>query len=296
MVIPSVLKSNVESDFLNLTKHMIKEKYSDILLEQWKLGNLKFSVSKSLETDGLTSLGTDTPKKSTVTIKRSVAMSKHICWRIATLLHELAHALHYFSAKDDIYEEDVHGEEWMMKIKETIQRGGLKECAKKLESPDAGCLYKRNCVWCPPNGEKYSKSREFILPKVHEKSKYGSNCLFCFTSDSTIKHLKKSISCKNKYVNLYGPQYKAKVSVVVAKEKRIEKRLANSTGQPVCRFCPIQGEMFLLVHLRTNADCAKKYMTDYKCQTYEELRQKISREKAKLRKRKQRAKSQRDRD
>ena len=88
MVIPSVPKLNVESDFLNVTKHMMKEKYSDVLLEQWKLGNLRFSVSKTLETDGSTSFGKNTPKKSTVTIKRSVAMSKHVCWRIATLLHE----------------------------------------------------------------------------------------------------------------------------------------------------------------------------------------------------------------
>lgn len=296
MVITSAPKANVESDFLNLTKQMIKKEYSDVLLEQWKLGNLKFSVSKTLKKDGITSFGTDTPKKSTVTIKRSVAMSKHICWRLATLLHELAHALHYFYAKDDIYEEDIHGEDWMMKIKETIQRGGLKNCAKKLESPDPACLYKRNCVWCPPNGEKYSKSKEFILPKIHEKSNFGGNCLFCFTADSTIKHLKKSSSCKNKYVNIYGPQYEAKLSVKIAKEKRIDKRLANSSGQPVCRFCPIQGEWFLFVHLRANADCARKYMTDYKCQTYEELRKKISKEKAKLRKRKQRAKPQRDRD
>ena len=296
MVLPSVPKLNVESDFLNLTKHMIKKEYSDVLLEQWKLGNLKFSVSKTLKTDGLTSFGTNTPKKSTVTIKRSVAMSKHICWRKATILHELAHALHYFYTKDDISEEDTHGEDWMIKIKETIHRGGLKECAKKLESPDPACLYKRNCVYCPPKGEKYSKSREFILPKVHEKSNFGGNCLFCYTSDSTIKHLKKSISCKNKYENIYGPQYKAKLSVMVAKEKRIEKRLGNSTGQPVCRFCPTQGEMFLFVHLRTNADCAKEYMIEYKCKTYEELKQKISKEKAKLRKRKQRAKPQRDRD
>ena len=297
MVKTSVPKLNVEHDLLNLTKHMMKPKYSAIVLEQLKQGNLKFSVSKTLKQDGLTRFGKTPPmtetKKCTVIIKKSVAMSKFICWRMATLLHELSHVLHHFHT--DVFEDEEHGEDWMIRFKETICRGELKECAKKLESPDPACLYKRQrCVWCPPNGEEYSSSEEFIFPKMHEKSSFGGNCFFCFTSDSIIKHLNRSICCKNKYINIYGPQYKAKLAGLVAKEKRIKKRLGNSTGQAVCRFCPIEGEQFLFVHLRTNADCAKKYMKEYKCQTEEELRQKISKEKARLRKRKQRANQQRE--
>ena len=293
----SVPKSNVEHDLLNLTKYMMKPKYSAIVVQQWKLGNLKFSVSKTLKKDGLTRFGKTPPmtqtKKCTVIIKKSVAMSKFICWRMATLLHELSHVLHHFHT--DVFEDEEHGEDWMIRFKEIICRGELKECAKKLESPDPACLYKRQrCVWCPPNGEEYSSSEEFIFPKMHEKSSFGGNCFFCFTSDSIIKHLNRSICCKNKYINIYGPQYKAKLAGLVAKEKRIKKRLGKSTGQPVCRFCPIEGEKFLFVHLRTNADCAKKYMKEYKCQTEEELRQKISKEKARLRKRKQRANQQRE--
>ena len=126
------------------------------------------------------------------------------------------------------------------------------------------------------------------------KAVLGVTVFFCYTSESIIKHLNRSIYCKDKYISIYGPQYKAKLAELVAKEKRIKKRLGKSTGQPVCRFCPIEGEQFLFVHLRTNADCAKKYMKEYKCQTEEELRQKISKEKARLRKRKQRANQQRE--
>ena len=49
-------KANVETDFLNVVKHRIKKSYSTLLLEQWKSGNLKFRVSKTLkEKDGETS-------------------------------------------------------------------------------------------------------------------------------------------------------------------------------------------------------------------------------------------------
>ena len=103
-------------------------------------------------------------------------MSKFICWRMATLLHELSHVLHHFYT--DVFEDEEHGEDWMIRFEEAICRGELKECAKKLKSPDPACLYKRRCVWCPPNGEKYSSREEFIFPKIHEKSSFGGNCFF----------------------------------------------------------------------------------------------------------------------
>ena len=55
--------------------------------------------------------------------------------------------------------DETHGEDWMMKVTKTIERGGLKKCAKKLESPDPACIYKKKCVWCTPNGEKISKEK-----------------------------------------------------------------------------------------------------------------------------------------
>ena len=285
MVKTSIPKAIVESDFLNLIKHRIKKTYAAQLLEKWKSGNLKFAVSKTLGNDGETDF-----LRNTVTIKRKVAMSKHVCWRMSVLLHELAHMLHHFSSKSPIMEDETHGDDWMIQVTSTIERGGLKECAKKLKSPDASCIYKKVCIWCKPIGEKVQKNREYILPRINETSQFGGNCLFCYTEDSTIKHLKKSINCKKEYKTLYGPQFVAKVKTVVDKEKRIKKRPENITGSSVCCFCPAIRDQFLFVHLKANADCANKYLTLYKCQDEEELRKKISKEKAKLRKRKQRAK------
>ena len=289
-------KVNVKTDFLNAVKHRIKKPYSAQLLEQWKSGNLKLRVSTKLKKDGETSFDEKnrTIKQSTVTIKKKVALSKHICWRMSILLHELAHVLHYFNTKGPIYVDETHGKEWMVELKSTIERGGLKECAKKLRSPSPRCIYKQICLWCTPNGERVPHNKEYSFPNIQETSRFGGNCLYCFTSESTIKHLKRSISCKEKYVNLYGPQYIAKVKNAVAKEKRQKKRPVNITGPSVCCFCPAQRDNYLFLHLKANADCTKKYMSKYKCQTEEGLRIKISKEKAKLRKRKQRAKLQKE--
>ena len=291
-------KVNVETDFLNAVKHRIKKPYSAQLLEQWKSGNLKFRVSKKLKKDGETSFDEKnrTIKQSTVTIKKKVALSKHICWRMSILLHELAHVLHYFNTKGPIYEDETHGKEWMIELKSTIERGGLKECAKKLRSPSPRCIYKQICLWCTPNGERVPHNKQYSFPNIQETSRFGGNCLYCSTSESTIKHLKRSSSCKEKYVNLYGPQYVAKVKNAVAKEKRQKKRPVNTTGPSVCCFCPAQRDNFLFTHLKANAECVKKYMSKYKCQNEESLRTKISKEKAKQRKRKQRAKHQKDRE
>ena len=288
-------KVNVETDFLNVVKYRIKKPYSAQLLKQWKSGNLKFRVSKTLKKDGVTSFGdqTRTIKESTVTIKKKVALSKHICWRMSILLHEIAHVLHHFN-KGPIYEGEQHGDEWMIELKSTIERGGLKECAKKLRSPSPRCIYKQICPWCTPNGERVPHNKEYSFPNTQESSRFGGNCLYCFTSESTIKHLKRSISCREKYVNLYGPTYIAKVKSAVAKEKRQKKKTVNTVGPSVCCFCPAQRDKFLFLHLKANADCAKKYMSLYKCKNEEGLRIKISKEKAKQRKRKQRAKLQKE--
>ena len=288
-------KVNLETDFLNVVKYRIKKPYSAQLLKQWKSGNLKFRVSKTLKKDGVTSFGdqTRTIKESTVTIKKKVALSKHICWRMSILLHEIAHVLHHFN-KGPIYEGEQHGDEWMIELKSTIERGGLKECAKKLRSPSPRCIYKQICPWCTPNGERVPHNKEYSFPNTQESSRFGGNCLYCFTSESTIKHLKRSISCREKYVNLYGPTYRAKVKSAVAKEKRQKKKTVNTVGPSVCCFCPAQRDKFLFLHLKANADCAKKYMSLYKCKNEEGLRMKISKDKAKQRKRKQRAKHQKE--
>ena len=233
-------------------------------------------------------------KKSTVTIKKSVAESKYICWKMSVLLHELAHVLHYFNADNPILKEDIHGLDWMVKVKTAIHRGGLKKCAKEERSPHPSCLYKRNCIWCLPDGGNVQQNKQYDLPTQQEKNKVEGNCLYCYTNDSTIKHLKKSISCKEKYTRLYGPQYKARLIQLALKEtrvqKRVQERVQESKGKPVCCFCSSEGDLLLGVHIRNNTDCARKYMDKYQCKNMKELRAKQFRENAKLRKRKQRAK------
>ena len=148
MVKTSIPKANVESDFLNLIKYRIKRTYAAQLLEQWKTGNLKFAVSKTLENDGETSFLVKNTrmikKQSTVTIKTKVALSRHVCWRMSILLHELAHVVHYLNINRQIMKDETHGQDWMMRVTTTIERGGLRECAKKLVSPDPACIYKKN--------------------------------------------------------------------------------------------------------------------------------------------------------
>ena len=59
----------------------------------------------------------------------------------------------------------------MIKLTTAIERGGLKECAKKLESPDPACIYKQNCIWCTPKpkGEKLKKKIECIFCQGYMK-------------------------------------------------------------------------------------------------------------------------------
>ena len=73
-------KVNVETDFLNVVKYRIKKTYSAQLLKQWKSGNLKFRVSKTLKKDGVTSFGkkTRTIKESTLTIRKSGLVKAHL--------------------------------------------------------------------------------------------------------------------------------------------------------------------------------------------------------------------------
>ena len=296
MVQTSCLNTYVEEDFLNLAKNTVKDEYADMLVNQWIEGNLLFKTKSGLKNDGETSFQKRKTKvkKSTVTIKKSVAESKYICWKMSVLLHELAHVLHYFNADNPILKEDIHGLDWMVKVKTAIHRGGLKKCAKEERSPHPSCLYKRNCIWCLPDGGKVQQNKQYDLPTQQEKNKVEGNCLYCYTNDSTIKHLKKSISCKEKYTRLYGPQYKARLIQLALKEtrvqKRVQERVQESKGKPVCCFCSSEGDLLLGVHIRNNTDCARKYMDKYQCKNMKELRAKQFRENAKLRKRKQRAK------
>ena len=99
-----------------------------------------------------------------------------------------------------------------------------------------------------------------------------------------------SFSCKVEYAKLYGPKFIAKVKNLVPKEKTIQKRPVNITRPSVCCFCPAHRYRFLFVHLKAKADSPNKYVGLYKCTNEEGLQNKISKGKAKLRKKKQKAK------
>ena len=71
MVQTSCINTYVEQDFLNLAKNTVKDEYADMLVNQWKEGNLIFKTKPNLKNDGETSFQKRKTKvkKSTVTIK-----------------------------------------------------------------------------------------------------------------------------------------------------------------------------------------------------------------------------------
>ena len=134
MVQTSSPENNVRSDFVNLTNFRIKKKYSEMLLKQLDLGNLKLAVSQKLKNDGETTFETSDCisnfKQSTVTIKKSVAESGHICWRMSVMLHELAHVLHYFLTKTEILFNETHGDDWRI---QRLPHEGLSDSRHHLQ-------------------------------------------------------------------------------------------------------------------------------------------------------------------
>ena len=297
MVITTISDPNMSTDFIYATRHIFKKDYSALL---WKLvisGQLKFKVvsHKKQHDDGLTHFcsgdGENKRKAILVTMKDSVVKSRFVCWRLACLIHELVHVLHFWTAENPVLEGETHGECWENLVKETVRRGVIKVCAMQLVSPIPKCLYKKCCVWCSPNSGKVTRKvtrKVYKLPEVQEISTYGGNCLFCFTEKKTIIHLRKSPECKEKYEAWYGPQYKSKIKTLNYKEKRVKKRVGIYTGPSVCEFCPAPADKLLLVHLRDNEPCTIRYQKHYNLNTEEDLRKEIKKEKARMRKRKQR--------
>ena len=77
--------------------------------------------------------------------------SKYICKRMAIILHELGHTLHYFNNNRQILKGEEHGKELKNMMTSAIRKGVLKECAKNLRSLSAKCIYKQECIVCTPN-------------------------------------------------------------------------------------------------------------------------------------------------
>ena len=285
---------NLSSDFDNLRYNFFKKESADLLWKQCMSGNLKIVVDEKLDDDGETTFenldSNSESKKTTVKIKKSVADAVHVCWRMSILLHELLHALHYLGTEEDIFEDETHGDDWSEILIRATQRGGIKECAKKLVSPLPRCIYKRNCIWCPDKGENVKRNEVYIVPKVLKKSKFGGNCQFCFTEDRLPIHLKRSASCKKEYQGILGPQYKSIAKKLTYIDTRVKKREGKKNGPPICMFCPAPHDKLLKVHLKANAECEKNYMDRYNCNSKDALYKTLTKVGNRLRKQKQRAK------
>ena len=111
---------------------------------------------------------------------------------------------------------------------------------------------------------------------------------FLFHRKSVVCHLRKSDDCREQYLLKYGPAYKTRIQYQSSKQERVKKRVGKYIGPSICNFCPAPADQRLLVHLRSNAECNKKYKAFYKENTEDGLRKQIKRENARIRKQKSR--------
>ena len=72
------------------------------------------------------------------------------------------------------------------------------------------------------------------------------------------------------------------------KQTRVKKRVGKIVGASVCKFCPALADKLLLVHLRNSAQCSIRYQEQYSQTNEGDMRKEIKKEKARMRKRKQR--------
>ena len=157
----------------------------------------------------------------------------------------------------------------------------------KVGSPKAQCIYKTLCIWCSPNSER-GTGKFYKLPELQEVNPQGGNCLFCFTEQSVVRHLEKLDDCREQYLLKYGPAYKTRIQYQISKQERVKKRAGKFLGPSICNYCPAPADQRLLVHLRSNGECNKKYQAFYKEDTEDGLRKQIRKENARKRQRKSR--------
>ena len=274
------LEAILQKDFDALVKNILKSQQSSLLIECHKSEVLKlWSWSRRKRgIDGLTTLKYDKKKNKYVDvyIEEKVLRSDCVCWRMAVLLHELGHALHYFSKKvtkkKPVKPCQNHGKCWKNVLKKAVKRGNLKICASWIESPEERCQFKGACQWCLPHNSVMT--REFT--SIPEESPYGGVCLFCDTKAiRPIPHIKNNLECLQEYVIKYGLGYKVFVSLGHAKLRRRKKRTRNNALESVCRFCPAFHENNLPNHLSYSKMCQQKYNEEYCVETLEDLKGKL---------------------
>lgn len=285
---------NLRIDFLSVINYYFKNETSVLLskLVESRQLTLEVESDENQTNDGEATLFYIGKKKKRkkiieIKIKDSVNKSEFVCWRLACLIHELGHAIHFWFTKDPPKKIVHHGDCWENLLKRNGVKGNLKECAMKVVSPKAQCIYKTLCIWCSPN-PAIGKEKFYKLPEMQEVNPQGGNCLFCYSESSVVRHLDKSDDCREQYILKYGPAYKTRIQSQTSKQERVKKRIGKYIGPSICNYCPAPADQRLLVHLRSNADCRKKYQAFYKEDNEDGLRKRIRKENARIRQQKSR--------
>lgn len=263
-----------------LLNKVLKSEEASLLRKHLEKGTLNLYIWENHKkgTDGLTEVDYRLKKKNfqkyvNIYIEENVLQSGSVCWRLGVLLHELGHAIHFFSPKvtrkRPVKPVDHHGECWKNVLEKAVKRGNLKICSILETSPEEGCQFKDVCQWCVP----HSSVMTMEWPLIPEESPYGGVCMFCDTKAiRPLPHIRKNIDCMNKYVNKYGLGYKTFVQIMHAKLRRRKKRTSNSALASVCKFCDAVKDTNLPNHLIYSKKCQERYYADYGVETLEELK------------------------
>ena len=294
MMETTISDPNLRTDFLSVINYYFKKETSVLLSKLVECGQLTLDVEsdENQTNDGEATLfyigeKPERTKQIEITIKESVAKTEFVCWRLACLIHELGHAIHFWESEDPPDKIVHHGDCWENLVKRNGVKGNLKECAMKVVSPKAQCIYKTLCIWCSPNPARV-KGNFYKLPEMQEVNPQGGNCLFCFSESSVVLHLDKSDDCREQYILKYGPAYKTRIQYQTLKQNRVKKRVGKYVGPSICNYCPAPADRRLMVHLSSNSDCKKKYQAFYNEDCEDGLRKRIRKENARIRQQKSR--------
>ena len=98
---------NLRTDFQSVLNYYFKKETSVLLSKLVESGQLTLEIESDEKqtNDGEATLfyigvQPKMTKQIEITIKESVAQSEFVCWRLACLIHELGHAIHFWFSKN----------------------------------------------------------------------------------------------------------------------------------------------------------------------------------------------------
>ena len=108
---------NLRTDFQSVLDYYFNKETSVLLSKLVESGHLTLDIKSDgkQKNDGeakLFYIGEE-PKRTkqiAITIRKSVAKSEFVCWRLACLIHELGHAIHFWESEDPPEDIVHHGE------------------------------------------------------------------------------------------------------------------------------------------------------------------------------------------